>query len=257
MKKYKKLLSFGCSFTQGGGLNSGKFHKWLEFGNSLPIDTGFDDFQGLLPEHLAYSAYHSFPGYLSRKLDCELENLSLSGASNDYIFKKAYDEISKLDNPQEVLVTMQSTFFNRLYLRIPGNETQVNFNNLDTAKSYFPYSSPYNDIGYNFYKTYLQHFYDEDHEYEKLRMKVDTISAYCEKVGVDLVFLFYMDAGKNPIQHPHRVDLLKYKNLGEMNADGVWNITNFTEGRFKDCHFSPVGNAAIANLIYKHVEEHF
>jgi len=255
MKSYQKLLSFGCSFTQGGGLNSPKFHRWLEHGMSLPEDEGIGPHENLLPEHEEYANQHSYPGYLSRKLGCEFVNFGLSGASNDYIFKKAYEEISKLEDPENTLVTIQSTFFNRLYLNVPNLDMPINMNNLETARGYFPKSSPLNDVVYEFYKTYLGYFYDPKAEYEKLRRLVDTTGSYCKEKGVDVVFLIYYDLEfQVPIQHPDRVSFLEFPDMMSLGYSGKMNITPYTNNRFKDAHFSPVGNNAISNLVYLHLE---
>lgn len=259
MKKYKKLLSFGCSYTQGGGLNSQKFHRWLEHGTSLPEDAGTGPHENLLPEHEEYANYHSYPGYLSRKLECEFVNFGLSGASNEYIFERAYEEISKSENPEETLVTIQTSMFNRLYLRSHLLDMPINMNNLETARGYFPESHPLNDIVYEYYKSYLGYFYDEKREYEKLRLRIDTTAAYAKEKGVDVAFLIYLEPGYQPhIKHPDKVDLLHYSDLASLSCVDKMNIWSYTSSRFKDIHFSPLGNISIANLIYRHLEnKHF
>jgi hypothetical protein len=255
MKKYKKLLSFGCSFTQGGGLNSQKFHRWLEHGMSLPEDVGTGPNENLLQEHEEYANHHSYPGYLSRKLECEFVNFGLSGASNEYIFKRAYEEISKSENPAETLITIQTSLLNRLYLQVPGLDMPINMNNLETARGYFPDSSPLNDIVYEYYKSYIGHFYDEKAEYEKLRLRIDTTAAYAKEKGVDVAFLIYLQPGYHPfIQHQGIVDLLNYSDLAALSCTERMNIWTYTNGRYKDLHFSPFGNSVIANLIYRHLE---
>ena len=79
MKVYKKLLSFGCSFTEGGGLNAPVYHRFLRGEdvsdhNSSYFNTARSKMETMLPEHIEYATYHSYPGYLSRILNCDFLN---------------------------------------------------------------------------------------------------------------------------------------------------------------------------------------
>ena len=257
MKKYKRLLSFGCSFTEGGGLNSNKFHDWLKFGTSLPDDDVLGPNLTKLPEHIEYARQHSYPGYLSRKLGCDFVNFGSSGTSNESIFQHAYREITKAEDPEHTLVTIQSSLFNRIQLQVPELELVVELNRLDDFPSRFHPNNPeLGDDVHQFYKLYLSNFYDTRAEYEKLRQRVDTMGAYAKSKGVDMLFIPYMDPGYEPtIGYSGRVDL-KHPNqdLMTISNEGKMNIWNYTEGRYKDIHFSPLGNSHIANLIYSHLE---
>lgn len=257
MKQYKRLLSFGCSFTEGGGLNNQKFHNWLKFGMDLPDDI-ITPHVTILPEHIEYARQHSYPGYLSRRLGCDFVNFGNSGNSNESIFQQAYQEINKTEDPEHTLVTIQSTLFNRMQLQVPELGIVVELNRLDDFPGRFHPNNP--DLGddvHQFYKLYLGNFYDTRAEYEKLRQRVDTMGAYAKSKGVDMLFFPYMDPGyESTIEYSGRVDL-KHPNqdLMTISNDGKMNLSNYTEGRYKDIHFSPFGNSYIADLIYSHLEK--
>ena len=113
MKQYKKIYSFGCSFTEGGGLNNQNFHRYLNGDNnysSVP--------ESVLPEHTEYASYHSYPRYLSRLLNCEVENYGTSRAANELIFNMAYDKISSLRDTENILVTIQTTLLSLSLIHI-------------------------------------------------------------------------------------------------------------------------------------------
>lgn len=250
-------MSFGCSFTQGGGLNSQKFHAAVNNRdwNNDDIMKFYGHFEEILPEHMEYSNTHSFPGYLSKILNCDFINFAKSGASNDLIFKRAFEEAEKIENPQEVLLTVQASFFNRIHLQIPSIETDVNINTLDTIPHILPYRhSHICDYIHQYYSLYLGYFYDEKYEYEKLRRNIELFSAYCREKNLDVVFLLYEDPQyEKRIDNSNLVDLGGYKDLSDLSYRGELTITHYTQGRFHDLHFSPEGNKKIAMLISDHL----
>lgn len=127
MKKYKNLLSFGCSFTYGGGLNSPQYHAFL-------TNTKTDDIYPTL-ELENYAQHHSFPGYLSRLLECPFINYGVGSGANEMIYETIYDTCSSInfDDAKSTLVTIQTSVLSRMYVFDSLNKIAHTINNLNSV----------------------------------------------------------------------------------------------------------------------------
>lgn len=259
MKVYKKLLSFGCSFTEGGGLNAPVFHRFLRGEdvsdyNSSNFSTTRSKIETILPEHIEYATYHSYPGYLSRILNCDFLNFGSSGASNEYIFNKAYQEIQKIANKSEALITIQTSFLNRITLQLPLVKGEVNINMLEGIRSGLSKYPDIAEVAYKYYESYLGYFFDTEYSYKILCRDIDIFSEYCKSKNLDVVFLMYDKPVAHLINpHPLVVDL-GYRDLDDLLRRGKLAISHLTNHVIEDGHFSERGNEVVANLIFKYVK---
>lgn len=76
-----KLFTIGCSFTEGQGLKNQRFE--------------------------------SYSHHLSKKLNLEYFNFGVSGASNDYIFRKIFELINSNTIKKDDIIVIQWTHYNR------------------------------------------------------------------------------------------------------------------------------------------------
>jgi hypothetical protein len=91
-KDTKILLVSGCSMTHGAGLHNNFVH----------------------PENVK----KSFSQHLANKLNCQLLNVALSAASNEYIFHSVIEQIKKIKNIHSIVVVWTTT--GRLYWNSNG-----------------------------------------------------------------------------------------------------------------------------------------
>jgi len=226
---YDLLLSFGCSFTLGGGLNSLHYHKCIDSGLTRSKDL----------DH--YMLEHSFPGYLSRQLGCDYINYGTSCAGNDFIFKKVYDTLSSHNTDKKVLVTIQSSILSRILLNDADSGESININGFDTAR---------NDEQKQYYGLYVTKFFDEKKEYAKVMQQFDVYTTWLKSKNIDVVCLMH-DTG--PYKMPtggHFIDF-NGASLGAFISHNKLRLCDSTT--FNDSHYSPQGNEIIANTIYQHL----
>jgi hypothetical protein len=250
MKQYKTLYSFGCSFTEGGGLNSRNYHNYLN--NIHEVN---NELSGLLPEHIEYANYHSFPGYLSRFLQCNFHNFGKSRASNTYIFKTAYECISKLSDLESTLITIQTSNLNRILIRSFDLQQEYNINNFDNK---FIEDKDVRTDADEFYKLFVTRFFDEQYEFKKLCRNIDIFSGFCKSKNLDVVFLLY----NTPIHyhdrfyHKNLLTVDDYKDVFKFAYDKKLLIKDLPNCKYNDPHLSPKGNEEVAKLIIDHLNKY-
>jgi hypothetical protein len=241
MKQYKKIYSFGCSFTEGGGLNNQNFHRYLSGDNNYS-----DKPENVLPEHTEYAYTQSYPGQLSKLLNCEVENYGTSRAANELIFNMAYDKINELVDKENILVTIQTTLLSRILLQVPYQGKSITVNNFTGIEGSVK----------TFYELYVCEFFDFDYAHKKIIQQVDAYNAWFNQKNVDVVWLIYeMDLEKFPVDKPFIVnfdglDLMRFVHNHKLT---ITDLPNFP---YKDSHFSPEGHKVIANKIFEHLKKY-
>ena len=241
MKQYNKIYSFGCSFTEGGGMNNRNFHRYLN------NDTNYSKIpEGVLPEHQEYANYHSFPGYLSRLLNCEAENYGTSRASNELIINMAYDKISSLENTDNILVTIQTSILSRILLQLPHENKSITVNNFVNIEGSVK----------TYYELYVCEFFDAHYAYKKLLQEIEAYTAWFKQKNVDVIWLLYeADLKDIPTNKPH---IAEFDNLDLMrfSKNNKLTITDLPKFPYDDAHFSPKGHEIIANKIFEHLKKY-
>ena len=85
---------FGCSFTEGGGLNSPTLNKWAIENNIVPKEYKAFGIQNENPDHpncVRLQNNYRFSSLVGRELKCDTENFGVSRGSNETILNKLYD----------------------------------------------------------------------------------------------------------------------------------------------------------------------
>jgi len=238
MKKYDLLISAGCSFTEGGGLNSPEYHKYL---------TGYtsENTKTTVAAHNEYSNYHSFPGYLSRLLGCKFINLGQSSGSNELIFKNLYTEINN-NHEGKILVTLQTSIISRILLYIVDNDNFININGVDGL--------PANVALY--YKNYIKRFFKRDIEYKKLLQNIDVYTSWLLNKNIDVVWI-PADLEGNIVENKFTINFGNNESLLDFATTQKLRIIDLPNIHFKDHHLNESGNELVAKKIYEHVERHY
>lgn len=241
MKQYKKIYSYGCSFTEGGGLNAQDYHRYINGDTNYSLKP-----ENVLPEHTEYANHHSFPGYLSRLLNCEFKNNGTSRAANELIFNMAYDEISGLEDTTDILVTIQTSMLSRMLLQMPYENKQITLNNFVDLEGSVK----------TFYELYVCEFFDIKYAYKKLLQDVDVYNSWFASKNIDVVWILYDTPDYNAPSKPYIVDL-DGRSLCGFAGDNELRLVELPNFPYKDLHLSPKGNEVVANRIYEHLKRKY
>ena len=238
MKKYDLLISVGCSFTEGGGLNDPKYHNYL-------TGVSFDEGDSPTESQNEYANYHSFPGYLSRLLECDFINLGKSAASNELIFKNLYSAINN-NYEGKILVTLQTTILSRMLYYLVDKKKFVNRNGA-------PGGDPDTELHYN---NYITKFFDKNIEYKKLLQNVDIYTTWLLNKNIDVVWIPF-DIQGTLTENKITINFGNNESLLDFSTNQKLRILDLSNISYQDYHITEVGNEIIARKIYEHVKRHY
>lgn len=240
MSKYKFLASFGCSFTMGGGLNDERYHRYLN--NDYDPESKYDH------EKMTYwMTAHSYPAYLARLMQCNFKNFGIGCGSNAYILKSAYEFCNSLtpEQCQETLVTVQTSILSRILLYSADEQMEHTVNS-----DIHP-----NPIIAEYYKQYIQHFYDTDWEYKNLLRNVDLLQTWLRSKNIDYVFIGWNGDNK-PLPEEYFYKFPGYDGtLSVFTYDRKLLISDLKDIPYQDHHLTQYGNELVAEELYKHIKD--
>jgi hypothetical protein len=207
----KTLLVSGCSITHGAELYNGFVH----------------------PENIKLS----FSQHLAEKLNCDLLNVALSAASNEYIFHSLMKNILAGKNLHSVIVVWTGT--DRLYWKTNnrhyfflGNFASsmvdlVNFEMHDLHKNNCWFTGDNDEIVEkisNIHNFFVTDYFDHKRDCEKLLHYKFVLESVCKLFNIKLISLewndlnvgIWLSEGRHPNKDEHKqiADLI-YKNFYE------------------------------------------
>lgn len=238
MKQYNKILSFGCSFTEGGGLNSPAYHNYLQ-GITRKGDND------VKPEYIEYMNANAYPAQLAKILDCEFENYGTSRSSNGLIFKKLYERTSDIQDGTNTLVTIQTTLLSRIMLYLDKEDEFITMNNFDGLP---------NSVA-KYYETYLREFFNRSVEFKKLIQNIDVYTAYLRSKNFDVVWMMYETV--DSVSESSTMLSFDGRNLSEFIGENKLRLADLPDFPVNDTHFSVEGNGVVAERIVKHLEKYY
>ena len=235
MKRYKKIMSFGCSFTEGRGLNDPFYHEYLS--GNRNINNAEDTHR-----YIDYMYNNSYPAYLARNLNCDFDNFGLSRSSNGCILKTLYEKTQNIENGSDLLVTVQTTLLSRIMVydnKAAKFLTMNNFEGLsDNVKKY--------------YKLYLRDFYNKEIEYKKLLVNVDIYTKYLQSKNIDVIWMMYET--DDTLKSSKNILTFDGTDLSQFIAIQKLRLADLPNFPVNDTHFSVEGHKVIANRITEHLE---
>lgn len=243
MKSYKQLLSFGCSYTEGGGLNSPHYHAFL-------TNTKTDSISPT-PYTENYANFHSFPGYLSRLLNCSFVNYGISCAANELIFETVFDVCGSIEYniAKNTLVTIQTSSLSRMYLHDNLTDKAYTLNSPDAR-----FTGIMTDNIHEYYLQYVTHFFNQSFEHKKVVRNVKTLRTWLKSKGFDVILLSaeYVNNVEPPFFYFPNSNDGTLVNFMHVNKLAIADIPNTT---FIDYHMTEKGNEIVANLLFNNLQE--
>lgn len=234
MKNYKHIVSFGCSFTEGGGLNAPEHHRYLQKYN-MPFSQQLD----------VYMKEHSYPSYLAKKLNCTYENYGTSKASNELILKSVYEYMNDAETTEGLLITIQTTILSRMLLYLEEEKKFESVNGI--------YGPTYIQ---DYYAAYIKYFYSKEIEYKKLMQNINVYSKFLDTKNVDYIWIVY-DGDTDYIKPEKTIVSFDGLNLFRFGIENKLVLKDLPNYPTNDSHFSEKGNEEIAKKLYEHIEKYY
>tara|TARA_A100001515_G_C4498997_1_gene185982 strand:- start:61 stop:726 length:666 start_codon:yes stop_codon:yes gene_type:complete len=219
-----KIGFFGCSFTEGGGLNSEEFYNW-GVKNNLIKKLNLDDYKG------NFSALYDdvrrkyrFSTLVGKKLNAEVTNFGKGCSSNEFIFNQLYKHYKEFD-----VCVVQLSVYSRRY---QWEETDNKFYHINDVDNYT-----------------LNHF-NWNYAREQVSMMIDLFDSLNKKI----YWLFHEDIPKTCKSN----NIIRFGDNGHLHDFVMRNKLTFkheTNGYYNDLHYSIKGNKIIADKISEKINE--
>ena len=244
--KYDLIVGFGCSFTEGGGLDNPNVYKFI---NNINDDSiGF-----LHPDTLSFKKNNNFIVYLAELFGCGFINTAESMSSNDLIFRKIYKYFSKPNPNKRILMVGQMTMFTRQHVYYDFTKEFIKLNRTEFSEPPFLGNYAYKPL-HEYYTNYLSYIYNEDDTVNNLMKNVELYDVWLKSKGIDTMWLSY---DGNPTQFVDTNNFIKFDgdNLGAWTGKNNMRIMDIPNCPVPDPHLSLEGHREVANRIYNKITE--
>jgi hypothetical protein len=252
-----KINFFGCSFTEGGGLDNLEYYN-IKTNSKLK---GYNQPNSkILCEFKEKHRYSTIVGEL---LKCEVLNHALGCNSNENIINKLYEVASSENvNKDDIFIAQTSIFSRKHYWYEPTNK----FYSVNTLEfTAWPYNGeeemrPLNEL----YNLYYQYSHNEEYEIKKLLMKIEFINAWFEKNKIKIFWIPWAemcmsgDFGiiKNKNKKLKKENFIFFDELAMGTFSGANKLRICDEFKsITDMHKSVKGHQIIAEMIVEFLKD--
>ena len=147
----EKVMSFGCSFTEGGGMHNPKYLSWLKKHHPEKLINYTE-----LEFYQSYYTDKSYPAVLAKLLGCSYKNFGVGCSSNELIIKTLHEKTSATVDGSKTLITIQPTFLHRLHVYDSLNDEHLRFNLVGIPQGNFCKDIP----SMEYHDMYLKYFFN-------------------------------------------------------------------------------------------------
>lgn len=249
---------FGCSFTEGGGLNNIDYYNYIESPETpltyWPIDSTPEERVEILKFLDSYKETHRFTSILSNSLNTPILNLAKSQSSNDYILEKLFKEID--ENSNDIYFVILS-IPHRRYWYYEVDKQKHNLNMLEFSANPFDSRESHKPL-YNHFMSYLEYIYDLKTEVDSLVRNIKLYDRFAKSKGSKIVWSGW-DFGDDDLE----LEFIKSNAENYLLFDGVslkqfcikkgLQIESETNGLIPDNHISKNGNIVVAEKIKEYI----
>ena len=209
-----KIGFFGCSFTEGGGLNSPVFNEYA-IKNKL-ISNEYKGNYEKTQNDFRYSTL------IAKDLNCEVENFGKGCSSNEYIFNQLYEHHKKFD-----ICVVQLTIYSRRY---QWDEREEKFEHI-------------NDID-----NFTLNRFNREYARDQVSMMVNLFDSLNKKI----YWMFHEDIPKN-LKSNNLIYFEPTGHLHDFVMKNKLTFKHETNGYYDDLHYSIEGNRIIADKILEKI----
>ena len=209
-----KMGFFGCSFTEGGGLNSPVFNEYA-IKNKL-ISKEYKENYKKTRNDFRYSTL------VGKDLNCEVENFGKGRSSNEYIFNQLYEHHKKFD-----ICVVQLTIYSRRYQWDESKEIFEHINDID---------------------TYTLNRFNREYAEEQVGMMINLF----DNLDTKIYWLAHDPIPKN-CKSKNIVYFKPNGHLHDFIEKYKLRFIDETKGYYRDKHYSIEGNRIIADKILEKI----
>jgi hypothetical protein len=256
-----KINFFGCSFTEGGGLDNFDYYNSLtgkNFKMDAPTNEQFEEVR-LFKQQNRYSEV------VGNILNLKTFNYAIGCNSNEGILKNLID-VSNSENTNEgdIFVVQTSFFSRKFYWYEPFNEF-LSINALNPSDWPFRNKEEWMPL-HQLHNLNVQYCHNEQYEIDKLIQNMKIYNAYFEKIGLKLFWVPWPDLTLET--YPSKIDEYNKKMLEEIPNTIYFN--DMSMGRYcsnnkllifndlkesKDSHKSLKGHKIIGEKIAEYLKD--
>lgn len=249
---------FGCSFTEGGGLNNIDYYNFIESPTPLltywPKDSSAEERVNIVKFLDSYKETNRFTSVLSNLLGKDIINLAKSQASNDYILQTLFKEIN--ENFNDIYFVILS-LPHRRYWNYEVDKQKHNLNMPEFSGNPFDNRESHRPL-YNHFMNYLEYVYDIETEIESFIRNIKLYDSFAKSKDSKIIWSAW-DFGDDNI----RLEFIQNTAENCLLFDGLslkhfcikegLQIETETNGLVPDNHISKRGNIIVAEKIKDYI----
>lgn len=249
---------FGCSFTEGGGLNNIDYYNFIESPQTpltyWPTDSTAEERVEILKFLDSYKEDNRFTSVLANSLNIPITNLAKSQASNDYILENLFNEINENSNDVYFIIL---SLPHRRYWYYEGDKQKHNLNMLEFSGNPFDNRESYRPL-YNHFTSYLEYVFDLQTEIDTLNRTIKLFDTFAKSKNSKIIWSGwdfgdderYLEFIQSSAENYLLFDGLSLKHFCIKEKLQIEAETN---GLVPDNHISKYGNIVVAEKIKEYI----
>lgn len=249
---------FGCSFTEGGGLNNIDYYNFIESPETpltyWPKDSTTEARVEILNFLDSYKEANRFTSILRNSLNIPIINFAKSQASNEYILENLYKEIE--ENTHDTYFVILS-LPHRRYWYYEVDKQKHNLNMLEFSGNPFDNRDSHKPL-YNHFMNYLEYVFDLETEMNYLIRNIKLLDLFAKSKKSKIVWSgwdfgddeMHLETISSAAENPLLFDGLSLKHF--CIKEGL-QIEAETNGLVPDNHISKHGNIVVAGRIKDYI----
>lgn len=240
---------FGCSFTQGGGLDNIAYYNFIH--NNQDLYKNEDEW--ILDE---FRIKHRFTTHISEKYNIPILNLAVSQSSNDFIFDMLFDEI---DSNENETYFVQLSILSRRYWYYDFPKKELNLNSYDFSAIPYGAEEEYRKL-HKHYLDYNEFIFNSDIEMKNILKKAKGLDCFAREKNSKIIWTAF-DIGDDRKDLNQLESMLKYvmkfegTDMKHFCIKHKLQIHDDTDGLVNDNHLSIYGNKIVGDKIYEYLKE--
>jgi hypothetical protein len=249
---------FGCSFTQGGGLDNIDYYNYIE-NTEVPLrywpkNSTPEQRKDIINFLNSYREYNRFTSILERSLNIPIINLAKSQSSNDCILETLFKEID--NNSNEIYFVILSLSHRRYWYYEVDNKKH-NLNMLEFSAHPFENKESHRPL-YNLFENYLKYIHNENNELKQLTRNIKLFDSFAKSKGSKIIWSAWemgdyqtkLEAINSVAENCLLFDDLSLKHFCIKEKLQIHEETN---GVVDDNHISKYGNIVVAKKIEEYI----
>lgn len=183
-----KIHFFGCSFTEGGGLDDFDYYNFLTGKNYNINDNIRDQFEELR----MFKEENRYSTIVGKILGLEVENYAFGCNSNEGILKKVFEVLNDVETNKNDIFIIQPSFFSRKFYWYEPFQEFLSVNALN------PSDWPYRNMEewmplHQLHNLNVKYCHNEEYELSKLLVNMELYNAYFREKNIKLFWTPWLD----------------------------------------------------------------